>query len=108
MKPFRQQALRGKPNRRFPGGESPGQPSVELHVDELVLHGFSSGDRYAIGDAVERELTRLITMHGLPDINGEGFSVDRIDMGLFQVKQNSRKGEIGTRVAESVYRGLRR
>ena len=34
--------------------------SIELTIDELVLHGFDPRDRVRIGDAVERELTRLL------------------------------------------------
>ena len=36
------------------------RPAVEFHVKELVLHGLAPADRYRIGDAVERELARLI------------------------------------------------
>jgi len=39
---------------------------VELHIEELVLHGFRSGDRFHIGDALERELVRLLGKQGLP------------------------------------------
>lgn len=39
--------------------------SVEIEIDELVLHGFAPGDHRAIGDAVERELARLIDARGL-------------------------------------------
>ncbi len=31
--------------------------NIELHIEELVLHGFSPNDRHAIGEAVQRELT---------------------------------------------------
>ena len=31
-----------------------------------MLHGFAPGDRYRIGDAVERELARLFAEQGVP------------------------------------------
>ena len=31
---------------------------VELHIEELVLHGFPPRDRARIGDAVQAELDR--------------------------------------------------
>jgi hypothetical protein len=40
--------------------------AIELTVEELVLHGFAAGDRYAIAEAVERELTRLLGGQGVP------------------------------------------
>ena len=33
--------------------------NLNLHIEELVLHGFAPGDRYRIGEAVQQELTRL-------------------------------------------------
>jgi hypothetical protein len=36
------------------------RPSINLHIEELVLHGFAPGDRHRISEAVEQELTRLI------------------------------------------------
>ena len=45
---------------------------IELHIEELVLHGFAPGDRHPIGDAVEHELIRLFAEQGLPSLlNGE-------------------------------------
>ena len=38
--------------------------SVDLHIEELLLDGFSPADRYAIREAVERELTRLMNEAG--------------------------------------------
>ena len=40
-------------------------PTVSLHIETLVLDGFAPGDRYRIGAAMQRELERLVSMHGL-------------------------------------------
>jgi hypothetical protein len=32
---------------------------VEIHVDELVLHGIPAGQRQAVVEAVQRELARI-------------------------------------------------
>jgi hypothetical protein len=32
---------------------------VEIHIEELVLHGFPRRGGYAVGEAVRRELARL-------------------------------------------------
>jgi hypothetical protein len=39
--------------------------NLELHVEELVLHGFAPGDRYRIGEALERTLTQLFVEQGV-------------------------------------------
>ena len=48
---------------------------IELHVEELTLHGFNPADRHRIGDAVERELTRLLTESGYFPIENSVTSV---------------------------------
>ena len=61
--------------------------SIEMHIEELVLHGFEPGDRHAIGDAVERELARLLSEHGLPSASAGGYERARVaktaDKGVF-------------------------
>ena len=39
--------------------------SIELHIEELLLHSFSPGDQYHIGEAVEQELSRLLADRGV-------------------------------------------
>ena len=79
---------------------------VDLHIEELVLHGFSAGDRYRTGKAVERELTRLITEQGVPSSLVREGGVARINGGTFEVSPGSRAEIIGGQVAQSVYDGF--
>ena len=44
---------------------------IEIYIEELVLHGFTGVDRYAIGDAVSTELARLISEQGSPALFAE-------------------------------------
>jgi hypothetical protein len=48
-------------------------PSINLHIEELILHGFAREERYAIGEALQNELQRLFTTQGLP----QSFQEDR-------------------------------
>ncbi len=88
--------------------------SIELHIEELVLHGFAPGDRYRIGDAMERELARLFVERGTPPSLAQGRevarldggTVARLDGGTFEVKPGSGAEAIGVRVARAVYGGL--
>ena len=82
--------------------------NIELNIDELVLHGFSPGDRYSIGEAVERELTQLLTDRGVPQSLERGREVASVDGGAIELATGSRSEAIGAQVARAVYGGLRR
>jgi hypothetical protein len=81
--------------------------NVELHVEELVLHGFAPGDRYHIGEAVERELQRLFAEQGAPPSLMRGVEIERLDGGSFGMEAGSRASAVGAQVAQAVYGGLR-
>ena len=81
--------------------------NIELNVEELVLHGFSPGDRYRIGEVVERELVHMIAERDLPSSLADGGKIDHLDGGAFEAAQGSRPEEIGLQVAQAVYRGVR-
>ena len=83
-------------------------PSIELHIEELVLHGFAPGDRHRIGEAVERELTRLLTEHGTPPGLAEAREIERLDGGTIQLTAASKPEATGDQVARAVFGGLRR
>ena len=53
------------------------QRPIELNIDELVLHGFPPGERYAIADAVEQTLSQLLT----EQIASEGIPGKAIGIG---------------------------
>ena len=82
--------------------------NIELRIEELVLRGFAPGDRYRIGEAVERELTSLFTEQGTPPLLVQGSEIKRLDGGTFEVKPGSGAEAIGVQVAQAVYGGLSR
>lgn len=84
------------------------QPSIELHIEELVLLGFATGDRNRISNAVERELVSLFTNHGLPPSLLRGSDIVRLDGGMFEVTRGSQAETIGSQVAQSLYGVLNR
>lgn len=79
------------------------RPSLELHIDELILHGFAAGDRRRIGEAVEHELARLLAGRAGLQPWLESREVARVDGGVFEVTSNARPEMIGVRVAQMVY-----
>jgi hypothetical protein len=80
--------------------------NVELHIAELVLHGFAPGDRYRIGETIERELARLFAEQGTSQLLRQRSEIERLDGGAFEVKPGIRAEAIGAQVAQTVYRGL--
>jgi hypothetical protein len=91
------------------GMRTPGMspfPAVELHIEELVLHGFSPGDRFGIGDAIQQELERLITEQGLPGLPAESASIQRLDGGSLKMRAGARPQSIGAQLAQRVHHQL--
>jgi len=82
--------------------------AVEVHIEELVLHGFAPGDRHAIAEAVQRELAQLIGESQLPLSHGNPVALKQIDAGAFQVKAGSKPESSGTQIARSVLSGMHR
>ena len=80
--------------------------NLDLHIDELVLRGFSPGDRYRIGDAMERELERLFAEQSTPPSLRQGSEIERLDGGVFEMKPGSKAEAIGVQVAQAMYGGL--
>ena len=92
-------------NRKAAGKQ---QPSIEICVQELKLHGFAAYDRYRIGAAVERELTRLFAEQGMPQALVQSFEAAHLDGGAFQASPDSRPEVVGVQIARTLYGGLTR
>lgn len=80
--------------------------SIELNIEELVLNGFSRNSD--IKEAVEIELSRMLSEEGLPLSLAQGSEIEQLHGGKFDVKGDSRDYVIGAAVARSIYGGLKR
>ncbi len=76
---------------------------VELHIEELVLHGFSAADRQRIGAAVERELARLLAERGVPPSLARSGDLGRLDTGSLNIANGDRPEGIGIKLAQTIY-----
>jgi hypothetical protein len=81
--------------------------NVELHIEELVLHGFAPGDRYRIGEAVEHELARLLAEQGAPHLFGGNVELAGMDAGEFNLRPNAKSEMIGAQVAHAIYERMK-
>ena len=77
--------------------------TIEVNIDELVLHGFSPTERYQIAAELQIELTRLFTEKGLPPSFKTSSSIAQLNAGSFQLSNNNRRGSAGSQIAGSVY-----
>ena len=83
-------------------------PNIEVYIEELVLHGFSPGDRYRIADAIQGELAKLIAGQDLPSLLAQGGEFNRIDAGSFQMAAGSAGNLVGGQIANRIHSGLTR
>ena len=102
---------------------------IRLHIEELIVNGVTVGDRDALGDAIRRELARLLTAQALPSALSETGHIPSLDAGAVQVASpqgdstslrascfgaDSRSGAdlhahaLGIKVAQAVHGSFRR
>ncbi len=86
---------------------NPAMPAmIELHIEELVLHGFPATHRLNIGDALQDELQRLLAEQGFTSPVIKPINIGRLDAGSFQVAKNAKPGAVGTQLARQLHRQL--
>jgi hypothetical protein len=81
-------------------------PHVEIHIEELVLHGFAPGDRHRIAEGLERELARLVGSRGLSPSVVPELRLGHVDAGEFPIAAGASGHVVGSGAAGAVYRGL--
>ncbi len=80
--------------------------SVNLHIDKLVLHGFSRKEARNIKKQIQHSLTELIAKRGL---NGIGsISRDKVDLSSRPVRMNreARPEVTARKIARQIYSGI--
>lgn len=95
-------------DRAFEGRSQPTLGPVRLQIDELWLEGFPHVDRAAIATAVEQELTRLFTQRGAPPGLHYTRELPTLDVGRIELAPEASAAQMGSQIAQAVYRGLSR
>ncbi len=80
--------------------------SVEINIDELILHGFSPADRHKIGESLRTELARLVIDNGMPSAFSTGKNISQLNGGTFQVSKKMQARAVGNHIAKSIYGGM--
>jgi hypothetical protein len=76
---------------------------IEVHIEELILHGFEPAHRCGIGDALQRQLDRLLTAKGIPSLWLS--SPPRIVARTISSAGLTKPAQAGAEIAGAVYQG---
>lgn len=79
---------------------------IELEIGELILDGFTAGDRDAIAASLTRELTRLLGAESAAPFAPARQSVDRVDGGSITLPAKRHPDAVGVELARAIYRSV--
>ncbi len=82
-------------------------PTVEVFIDELVLHGFSAGDRYAIAEALSPELERRLSESRALSFLSQDADLSLINAGRIPHPPNAKPAWVGAQAGQAVFDGLK-
>ena len=77
--------------------------SASLEIDELVISGWPRSAAHDIGDAIQGELTRLLSDCGVPAPMRRPMRIGSLDAGSAATVDNAQPAAIGTQIAGAVY-----
>ena len=80
--------------------------NLDLHIGELVLHGFEHLDRAGLHMAVQATLSQLLAQRDLPASFKQSGHIDGLAGGTFTARQGASAGEIGAQIAQNIYRSF--
>ena len=81
---------------------------IDLNIERLILDGLPLDKRHApvVQAAVERELTRLLTLHGLGHEWQSGGAVPRVRASGIHLRQETHPKWLGQQIAQAVFGGI--
>jgi len=79
---------------------------MELHIQEIVLHGFPRMDYHQVREALQQQLTMLLTQKGLGSSFCGGDRLPYLEGGQFFVPANAGVGDMANRMAGTIYDSL--
>ncbi|HWQ49765.1 MAG TPA: hypothetical protein VN414_12665 [Methanosarcina sp.] len=81
---------------------------IELYIEELVLEGFSSGDRQRIASAIKAELVRKLESGHLNGSLLKKRNIRWLNLGTINMAESSSDDKVGKQIANAIYDGLGR
>jgi len=83
-------------------------PNIQLNIDELILDGVPTTQRYQVAYAVQHELAAQLSREGLPKAFGSSVKPFRevVDGGVLALAPGARAETIGGQLAGAIYRSM--
>ncbi|HEY5810732.1 MAG TPA: hypothetical protein VIT67_22370 [Povalibacter sp.] len=81
---------------------------VIVHIDSLVLKGFRPGDRHAIAQGLQEQLTTLLSAPGMAQQITQMQSVPRLRAGSMNVAADAKPQQVGMAIANKLGKGIGR
>lgn len=78
---------------------------IEIHIEELVLHGVDVADRHAVAEALQRELRALVEAEGVHTLLTEPGRFERWRPGPLHVEPGMKPEQLGARLAQTLHQG---
>jgi hypothetical protein len=78
---------------------------IEIHIEELVLHGVDPADRHAVADAIQRELQALVAREGISTLLARPELAARVAPGPITLAPEARPAQLGQSVARAIHQG---
>jgi hypothetical protein len=75
--------------------------AIDVHVDELILHGFTSSDHQQIAGTLSAELGRLLAAQGIP-ATWKG-NPERLRAETKRSDGPTNKGNASAQIAHAIY-----
>jgi hypothetical protein len=81
---------------------------LELHIEELALHGFAGRDRHRIGDALQAELELRFAAQDLSSFGDKSIAIGRLSCAAIKSVPGAPPQAIGAALARGLHRDLSR
>ena len=85
---------------------SPPHPTLEVHIEQIVFHGYSPADTHRLGETVQAELSRLVQRLGIDHSAVNNLSIERLDGGSLKKTSQPQIEALGVKLAGSVHQLL--
>jgi hypothetical protein len=82
--------------------------NIRLHIEHLVLDGLSvtRGQGAQVKAAVEAELGRLLSEHGVAHEFRSGTALPSVNAAAMHAPRGASPAQLGTRIARSAFAGI--
>ena len=80
--------------------------NIEIYIDRIVLEGYEHLNKRELNAAIQEQLMAMLSERGLPDsLMNNGYH-RKLDGGEMDWANRPKTGQVGTDIANGIYRGI--